>query len=110
MVKDENGTAYNLTGYSASGVIRNKYSDTGYLLNLDPTIVSGVNGAGYASGYIDLHITGNQTTGLPITQGVYDIEIYKDNFHQKVINGQANIYPEVTRPAGSSYTQEGSYN
>tara|TARA_Y100001973_G_C5153754_1_gene309569 strand:- start:320 stop:709 length:390 start_codon:yes stop_codon:yes gene_type:complete len=108
-VKDDAGSAYNLTGYTASGVVRNKYSDTGYLVDLNAKVVSGVNGAGYVSGFIDLYLSGNQTTGVPVTQGVYDVEIYSGTYHQKVILGQANIYPEVTRPFGSSYTQEGSY-
>ena len=109
VVKDDNGTSVNLSGYSASGHIKNKYSDTGNLLNLSPVVVAGVGGAGYVSGFIDLHLPAAQTTGLPITQGVYDIEIYQGTYHQKVIIGQANIYPEVTRPFGSSYTEEGSY-
>lgn len=109
VVKDDAGASYNLSGYTASGIIRNKYSDLNPLLDLNPTVVSGVNGAGYASGFIDIEISGAQTTGLPITQAVYDIEIYKGTYHQKVILGQANIYPEVTRASGSSYTHEGSY-
>ena len=109
VVKDDAGASYNLTGFAVSGVVKNKYSDTGNLLDLNPEIVSGVNGAGYVSGFIDISIIGSQTTGLPITQAVYDIEIYKGTYHQKVILGQANIYPEVTRPFGSSYTEEGSY-
>lgn len=108
-VKDDNGASYNLTGHSASGSAKFRYSSSGNLIELNPTIVSGAAGSSYVSGLIDVVISGDSTTGLPITQGVYDIEIYSGSFHQKVINGYMNIYPEVTRNEGATYTASGKY-
>ncbi len=111
-VKDSAGSPYNLSGYSASGIIKNKYSDSSALLDLSPVIVSGTAGAYYASGLIDINISGTTTTGVPITQAVYDVEIYKGSYHEKVIRGKVNILPEVTSPltSGDGYNATGNYN
>ena len=106
--KDANGTALNLSGYHVSGYIRNKFSDSAYLLNLEPLIVSGqsvetiesnVFNDAIFSGFIDVGITPTETSSLPITQAIYDIEVYTDSAESavyKVLNGKANIYPEAT--------------
>ena len=121
--KDLNGVALNLSGYHVSGYIRNKYSDSTYLLDLKPLIVSGqsvpttlVNLSNDAifSGLIDINLHPTGTAALPITQALYDIEIYSghtnidphddDILHSdpedflafKVLNGKANIHPEST--------------
>ena len=110
-VKDEAGASYDLSGYSASGSAKCKYSSSGNLIELNPVIVSGYGGTAYESGLIDIVISGDMTTGLPIIQGVYDVEIYSGTLHQKVINGFINIYPEVTRDEAASgvYTASGTY-
>ena len=94
-VTDTNGSM-NLSGYAARGYVKNKYSDTGVLLDLSPTVVSGDLGALYASGYIDIAVSGALIQPLPVTQGVFDIEIYKGGYVKKVAIGNANISPEVT--------------
>ncbi len=94
-VTDTNG-AMNLSGYAARGHVKNKYSDTGVLLDLSPTVVSGDLGSLYASGYIDIAVSGGLTQPLPVTQGVFDVEIYKNNYVKKVAVGNVNIAPEVT--------------
>jgi len=93
VAKDENGAAINLSGYAISGLVKNQYSDTTSILDLKPSGVAGF----IASGYIDIKLNGADTTGLPITQGVYDIEIYSGTYVEKLIYGYANILPEVTR-------------
>lgn len=111
-VKDSVGNPYNLSGYQTSGVVKYRYSDSNSFINLSPVIVSGVAGAFYASGLIDLSVSGTTTTGVPITQGVYDVEIYSGSFHEKVVYGKVNILPEVTSPltSGDGYTATGNYN
>ena len=106
--KDSNANSLNLSGYHVSGYIKNKYSDTLGLLDLDPSIVSGqsvpttpLNWENDAifSGLIDVNLTAKETAALPITQALYDIEIYLDNAETsvfKILNGKANIYPEAT--------------
>ena len=110
-VKDASGSAYNLSGYSASGVAKYRYSSMEPLIDLSPVIVSGSNGASYASGMIDINVSGTNTTGVPIVQGVYDVEIYSGSYHEKVIRGKINILPEVTSPltTGVDYNASGNY-
>tara|TARA_Y100001938_G_scaffold128114_1_gene181592 strand:+ start:263 stop:658 length:396 start_codon:yes stop_codon:yes gene_type:complete len=110
-VKDSNGAAYNLSGYSTSGVAKYRYSDSNPIVSLSPVIVSGSGGSTLASGLIDINISGTATTGIPIVQGVYDVEIYKGTYHEKVIQGKINILPEVTSPltTGHDYTASGKY-
>lgn len=92
IARDENGVPINLSGYSASAQVRHHYSSTGVILDLNPTPA-----APLASGYIDIYLSGAQTTGIPIVQGVYDLEISAGNYTNKLIKGYANIFPEVTR-------------
>ena len=94
-VTDSDG-AMNLSGYAARGYVKNKYSDTGVLLDLSPVVVSGDLGSLYASGFVDIAVSQTLTAPLPITQGVFDVEIYKDTYVKKVALGNANISPEVT--------------
>ena len=92
IAKDENGTPINLSGYSANAQVRHHYSSTGVLLDLSPTPVEPK-----ASGYIDIYLSGTQTSGVPIVQGVYDLEISAGSYTNKLIKGYANIFPEVSR-------------
>ena len=110
-VKDSAGAAYNLSGYSTSGVAKYRYSSSEALVNLSPVIISGVSGASYSSGIIDINVSGTATTGVPIIQGVYDIEIYSGSYHEKVIQGKINVLPEVTSPltTGLDYNASGNY-
>ena len=113
--KDSDGNPINLSGYHVSGYIRNKYSDTSYLLNLEPTIVSGhaadhdpndpLKTDAIHSGLIDVNLKPASTASLPITQALYDIEIYTNTKNEflteqssvfKILNGKANIHPEAT--------------
>ena len=90
--KDDNGDAIDLTSYSVSGHAKYKYSDTTPLLNLSPSKVGGF----FESGYIDIQVDAEDSKSLPVVQGIYDVEIYSGSYHQKVIEGKINIYPEVT--------------
>jgi len=91
VAKDENSLPINLSGYSARSYVKHHYSSTGVLLDLNPTPVEPL-----ASGYIDITLSGAQTTGVPIVQGVYDLEIFSGTYVDKLIKGYANIFPEVT--------------
>ena len=104
-VKDTGGDPFNLSGYTTTGVAKFRYGSSGALLNLGASIRTGFE----ASGHIDLSVTANNLTGIPVTQGVYDIEIYSGTYHEKVIKGYVNVFPEVTRPSTSGYNKTGSY-
>jgi hypothetical protein len=106
-LSDSDGSPSNLSGYSVRGVVKHRYSDTSNLLDLNPIIVSGYCPGVYCgldpdpivSGYVDINIPANQTTGLPVGQMVYDIEkspLDNSNSVTKVIKGYFNILPEVT--------------
>jgi hypothetical protein len=90
IAKDDDGATIDLTGYSTKGIVKNKYSDSTILLDLDPTI------ANATAGYIDIKLLGSETIDMPITQAVYDIEIYNGTYANKLIHGYVNFYPEVT--------------
>ena len=96
------GSAVNLSGYNVRGKVKGKYGDTGVLLDLNPTIVTGTDGAAYPSGYVDIYLSGSQTEGLPVTQAVYDLERYvtgtlgTETSVIKMLAGKFTINPEVT--------------
>tara|TARA_B100000214_G_scaffold250501_1_gene184077 strand:+ start:107 stop:493 length:387 start_codon:yes stop_codon:yes gene_type:complete len=104
-VKDDDGDPINLSGFSARGVAKFRYGTGSVLLNLEPKVVSGNSSDPTlgASGFIDVYIRPSGTSGLPIVQGVYDIEKYEtvpaasgDWNVQKVSKGYINVIPEVT--------------
>ncbi len=90
---DSNGDGIDLTDYTASGFVKYRHSDTGILLDLNPTPRTGAAGV---SGYLDINLSGEATKSVPCIQGVYDIEIYNGAVVEKLIYGYANILPEVT--------------
>ena len=96
------GSAVNLSGYNVRGKVKSKYGDTGSLIDLDPTIFTGVEGAAYPSGYVDIYLSGSQTAALPVTQAVYDLERYvtgntsTETSVIKMLAGKFTINPEVT--------------
>ena len=101
-VQDASGDAINLSGYGARGVVKYRYSSTNYLVDLEPTIVSGITGSAYQSGLMDVYLSGSQTSGLPIGDFVYDIEKYPtgasnaEGAVDKILAGSFLVYPQVT--------------
>ena len=92
-LKENDGSLINLSGYSVSGLIKHRYSDTTTTLNLSPSIV----GDG-TSGIVDIILTPIQTSSLPIMEGVYDVEKYNSDYSSigKILKGKVLVYPEVT--------------
>ena len=101
-VKDASGDPINLSGYAVRGVVKYRYSSTSSLVDLDPTIVSATTGSLYASGYVDVYLSGSQTAALPIGEFVYDIEKYPNGASNsegavdKILAGDFLVYPQVT--------------
>jgi hypothetical protein len=84
------GGYLNFSGYSARGKVKMGYGSTGYIIDLQPQIDSS-----YVSGLINISLA--PMTGLPVTRGVYDIEVYNSGgYSVKVLQGYADINPEVT--------------
>ena len=92
VAKNEDGSVIDISPYSVRGVVKHRYSDSDHILDLEPAGVPGY----LTSGYIDVTLSGAQTTGMPISQSVYDIEIYSGTYVDKLIYGYANFHPEVT--------------
>jgi len=99
-VANAGGTPYNLSGdngYKVSGVAKVNYGDTGILINLKPSGVSGF----LDSGRFQILLYASQTQDLPICQGVYGVEVYSGSgigqFVEKAVEGRFNVYPEVTK-------------
>ena len=92
----------NLSGFNVRGVVKHKYGDTGSLVDLNPTIVTGTTGSLYASGFVDIYLSGSQTAALPVAEAKYDIERYvtgsegQETAVIKMLNGKFTINPEVT--------------
>ena len=95
--KDANGTAIDLTSYSVRGVIKFNYGTGVSLASLNASINT-TDPYTAASGVIDVSITAANTASLPITIGVYDIEMYNSSETEvkKLLDGRVKIYPEVT--------------
>ncbi len=92
VAQDSSGAAIDLTNWSLRGYAKIKYSESNLLVDLDPKKASP-----YSSGYIDIEITAATTSTLPVTEGVYDIEIYDSSgYVDKVVAGYVRVYPETT--------------
>jgi len=91
--QDEDGNTLNLSGYSLRGYAKFRYSDTGNFLNLNPT---GFLGDSHVSGKLGINLDATGTTGLNVTQGRYDVELYSGNYVKKLLKGFANVLPEIT--------------
>ena len=91
------GTAVNLTNYSVRGVMKYNYGTGTALVSLSPSVNTT---APYtaASGVIDVGISAANAAALPVTVGVYDIEMYNNNETEvrKLLDGRIKIHPEVT--------------
>lgn len=104
IVKDQNGTPINLSGYDVRGEVRYSYGYTGIsgkLLDLNPTIYSGVGGSYYSSGIINIDIDSYSMADVPVGTFVYDVERFPESMPTgnsiKLLRGKFIISPEVTK-------------
>jgi hypothetical protein len=97
-LKDSDSVPLNLSGYSVRGTVKRGFGATGVLLDLAPVIVTGANNSFLASGQITISISPAESSSLPVTEAVYDIERYtlNDVVVQKVMNCKIIIDPEVS--------------
>ena len=97
---NENGTAIDLSPYNIRGSVKLKYSDSDSLVNLTLARVADDPNASpltYTGGQINVALTAENTASLPITQAVYDIEMYNGaGYVAKLLDGKVNVHPEVT--------------
>tara|TARA_Y100000310_G_scaffold120373_1_gene119141 strand:- start:10366 stop:10722 length:357 start_codon:yes stop_codon:yes gene_type:complete len=98
-IKNSDGTAVDLDGYSVRGKLKYNYGTGAHLVDLDPK-VNTTAPLTAASGVIDVKLTAAQTADLPVIMGVYDIETFNDSDPvevNKVLDGKVKVHPEVTR-------------
>ena len=91
-----NGSYINISGFSARGGIKNKFSETGYVLNLNPSVDTS-----YISGAVNVILSGYMTSGLKVGMSVFDIESYQsgssgDGLVYKTAMGYIKVYPEIS--------------
>ncbi len=101
-VSDVNSNAIDLTGYEVRGAVKNKYSDSNadILINLDPVVYDAT------AGFVDILLTPAQTSALPITEALYDIEkfpISNLGETEKIMKGKFLIHPEITSGDDAAY-------
>tara|TARA_Y100001937_G_scaffold127100_1_gene198237 strand:- start:1293 stop:1634 length:342 start_codon:yes stop_codon:yes gene_type:complete len=92
-VKDSDGNAFDLTGYSASGSLAKGYSSSFYdRTSFTCTIATP------STGVITLDLTADQTNALEEGRYVYDVEILRasDSTITRVIEGIVTVSPSVT--------------
>jgi hypothetical protein len=93
--KDSNGTAINLTGYTAAMQIRTSYESSSTVVSL--TSSSGIVITA-ATGLLTINITSNQTAALTPGTYVYDLEITSGaGVVTRLIQGSVMVSAEVTR-------------
>ena len=91
-VKDANGNAFNLTGYTATAKMAKGYSST----RTRTTITCTIN-ADPTTGIVTLSLTATETAALDApARYVYDLEITSGATVTRVIEGIINIRPNVT--------------
>jgi hypothetical protein len=92
---DTNSNPKDLTGHTVSARLKKSYSSTSYteftsLVQIPPT-----------SGIVNLTLTNTQTDALEATRYVYDVELSvisgEDTIIERVLEGQINVTPSVTR-------------
>ena len=93
-VKDSNGNAFNLTGYTAAAKMAKGYASTRTRTSITTSIASDP-----TTGVITLSVTADQTNALDEPASyVYDVEITRtsDSTITRVIEGIITISPSVT--------------
>ena len=93
-VKDANGNAFNLTGYTAEAKLAKGYSSTRTRTLFTTSIANDA-----TTGVITLSLTADQTNNLEApARYVYDVEITKtsDSTITRVIEGIITVSPSVT--------------
>ena len=93
---DVGGNLLNLTGYSAAGKIKYNYSTGTSLVDFTATVQSGVAGAAYASGLVDISLTATETAALIVGDLRYDVEVTSGANVTRIQEGLVRVSPEIT--------------
>jgi hypothetical protein len=93
-IKASDGSNLSTPGYTARMQARDTYDAPTTRLNL-------VSGDGYlainSTGLVTLNLTPSQTANLPVISMVYDLELVDGGNVYRILMGNINVSPEVTR-------------
>lgn len=89
-VADVNGDAVDVSAYQARAQFRKSYNSSTYW-NFAAQIINP------EMGQIELSLTPSETTLLKAGKYVYDVELYNETDVYRVLEGNIEITPEVTR-------------
>lgn len=90
-----NGTAWNLTGYTARMQVRTDASSTTVLISA--TTTNGYIVLGGAAGTVTVTIPATVMETVAAGKNVYDIELVNGTTVYRVLEGKFNVKQEVTR-------------
>lgn len=90
--RNSDNTYINLSGYTAKGYVREKFTSSGILLDLQPQVHSS-----FISGLITLSGAATGLAVMPVGQFVYDIDCSGSNEYVfKPVRGYFSVGPEAT--------------
>lgn len=89
-LKDENGDALPLNGYTAESQIRKWYTS----LNPTASFATSIN---VDSGEITLSLSSIQTSNLVAGRYVYDVELVQGQVVSRIVEGIITVTPQVTK-------------
>lgn len=104
--KDANNTAIDLTYYSGRMMLRPSVFSSTVFLTLSSSLQADGTGLNFSgsngitpptSGSIGLYISAATSSLLNFTSSVYDLEIYSGSYVNRILEGQIQLSPEVTR-------------
>jgi len=92
-VKDANGNAFDLTGYTATAKMAKGYASTRTRTTITTTVA-----ADATTGVVTLSLTSTVTAGLDAERYVYDLEITQTSSGNvtRVIEGIITVRPQVS--------------
>ena len=92
-VKDANGNAFNLTGYTASAKMAKGYSSTRTRTTITCTVAGDA-----TTGVVTMSLTADQTAALEEGRYLYDLEILQTSSSTitRVIEGIITVRPQVS--------------
>ena len=90
-VKDAQGNAFNLTGYTAVAKLSKGFASTRTRTNMTTSIATDA-----TTGVVTLSLTATETAALDAERYVYDLEITSGAAVTRVIEGIITVRPQVT--------------
>ena len=90
-VKDAQGNAFNLTGYTAAAKLAKGFASTRTRTNMTTSIATDA-----TTGVVTLSLTATETSALDAERYVYDLEITSGATVTRVIEGIITVRPQVT--------------